>query len=135
MAALRYLVAAAGLIFVPFTVVSQAPAVPHPLSWWTKNPLRLDASGDLMLGRLAHDGQIVTPRDYRLEQSVTPLGIRFGHRIVQVITTIYAGPRIAASGWSTKNAPPSQWKSLLVQADLMIGTSKYTTCNRILAPF
>lgn len=28
-----------------------APAVPHPPSWWTTNPLRLDSSGDLMVGR------------------------------------------------------------------------------------
>jgi hypothetical protein len=69
-----------------------------------------------MLGMRAKDGQIVTARDYRFEQSVTRLGMLSGHRIVQIITTIHAGPRIVSSGWSTEDAPPSQWKRLLVKA-------------------
>ncbi len=69
-----------------------------------------------MLGVPATDGQIVTARDYRFEQSVTRLGMLSGHRIVQIITTIHAGPRIVSSGWSTEDAPASQCKWLLVQA-------------------
>jgi hypothetical protein len=90
--------------------------VPHPLSWWTKDPLRLDTSGDLMIGRPANDGHIVTARDYRVKQKVMQLGTISGLRIVQVLTTIDAGPRIISSGWANAGEPPAQWKSLLVQA-------------------
>jgi len=103
------------LIAITLTCAGQSLTTPHPLAWWTQDPLRLDSSGDLVLGAKAHDGQIVTARDYRFEQSVTRLGVLSGHRIVQIITTIHAGPRIVSSGWSTQDAPPSQWKSLLVQ--------------------
>ena len=48
--------------------------VPHPLSWWTKNPLRLDTSGDLMLGFKAPDGELLTTRDYSEQQTVSILG-------------------------------------------------------------
>lgn len=90
--------------------------VPHPLSWWTRDPLRLDASGDLMIGRSANDGEVVTARDYRVTQKVTSLGTIAGLRIIQVLTTIDAGPRIISSGWASAGEPPRQWKSLLVKA-------------------
>ena len=89
--------------------------VPHPLSWWTSDPLRLDASGDLMIGIAANDGQTVTARDYRVNQAVLTLGAIGGWRIVQILTTIDPGPRIVASGWAGAGTPPTQWKSLLVQ--------------------
>ncbi|ADV81141.1 hypothetical protein [Terriglobus saanensis] len=89
--------------------------VPHPLSWWTQNPLRLDASGDLMLSRTAPDGHIVTSGDYRIQQKVTYLGSISGHRIVQIMTTIEPGPRLVSLGWKSTDIPPTQWKSLLVK--------------------
>ena len=89
--------------------------VPHPLSWWTNNPLRLDASGDLMIGASASDGKIVTAEDYRVSQEVITLGTVAGLRIVQVVTTINPGTRIVSSGWAGAAEPPAQWKSLLVQ--------------------
>jgi hypothetical protein len=89
--------------------------VPHPLSWWTSNPLRLDASGDLMLGKPASDGKIVTEQDYRVSQEVITLGNIEGFRIVQVVTIIDPGARIISSGWASAGEPPAQWKSLLVQ--------------------
>ena len=89
--------------------------VPHALIWWTRDPLRLDASGDLMIGMAAQDGQIVTARDYQVRQEVTGIGTLAGHKIVQILTKIDAGPRIVASGWATAGQAPTQWKSLLVQ--------------------
>jgi len=89
--------------------------VPHPLSWWTRDPLRLDASGDLMIGASATDGKIVTAEDYRVSQEVIALGTVAGLRIVQVVTTINPGTRIVSSGWAGAAEPPAQWKSLLVQ--------------------
>jgi len=89
--------------------------VPHPLSWWTSDPLRLDASGDLMIGIAANDGQTVTAQDYRVNQAVLNIGAIDGWRIVQILTTIDPGSRIVASGWAGAGTPPTQWKSLLVQ--------------------
>lgn len=93
---------------------SEIPS-PHALSWWTQDPLRLDATGDLMIGMQARDGQAVTARDYQVKQEVKVVGTIAGHKIVQIITTIDAGPRIIASGWATAGQVPTQWKSLLVQ--------------------
>lgn len=88
---------------------------PHPLTWWTHNPLRLDAGGDLMLGKDADNGHTITTRDYQVQQKVTILGTISNHRIVQVLTTIHAGPRVILWGYSTADSPPSRWKSLLVE--------------------
>lgn len=88
--------------------------VPHPLAWWTHNPLKLDESGDLLLGRTANGGHLLTAQDYRVRQKVTTLGTIQGHRIVQVLTTIHAGPRAITFGGPDVNDPPTQWKSLLV---------------------
>jgi len=87
---------------------------PHPLTWWTRNPLRLDASGDLMLGQKADGVHTLTSQDYRVQQKVTTLGTVSNHRIVQVLTT-HAGPHVVLFGSSAADSPPSQWKSLLVE--------------------
>jgi hypothetical protein len=92
--------------------------VPHPLSWWTKDPLRLDTSGDLMLGFSAPDGKPLTARDYREEQTVTTVGNLSGHRIIQILMSIRPGPRMVASGFAGADTPAAEWK------DLLVGTSK-----------
>lgn len=91
--------------------------VPHPLAWWTHNPLELDESGDLLIGSKANGGIGLTARDYRVQQKVTTLGTIAGHRIVQVLTTIHAGRRVATFGGPGVDGPPAQWKSLLVGVD------------------
>jgi hypothetical protein len=90
--------------------------VPHALSWWTKDSLRLDTSGDLMLGFNAPDGKPLTSRDYREEQTVTTVGTLSGHPIIQILTTIRPGPRVVASGFAAANTPVAEWKDLLVGA-------------------
>lgn len=95
--------------------------VPHPLTWWTHNPLRLDESGDLLIGPTADGGHALTARDYRVQQKVTTLGTIGGHRIVQVITTIHAGPRVINFGGPGVDDPPVRWKSLLVG----VGANRY----------
>lgn len=125
---LRRFIGAALLIFVPAQLPAQVQRtistakgtssdipVPHPLSWWTRDPLRLDASGDLMIGKPASDGKVVTARDYRINQKVTNLGMIAGLRVIQVLNSIEPGPRIISSGWASAGAPSIQWKSLLVQ--------------------
>ncbi|MCU1223424.1 MAG: hypothetical protein JWQ42_1517 [Edaphobacter sp.] len=88
---------------------------PHPLTWWTRNPLRLDEGLYPLLRENPDDGHIITARDYRVEQKVTTLGVVSGHRIIQVLTTFHAGPRLVFNGSPEADLPPSQWKSLLVE--------------------
>jgi hypothetical protein len=90
--------------------------VPHPLSWWTKNPLRLDTSGDLMLGFKAPDGELLTTRDYSEQQTVSILGTLSGHKIVQIFMTIRPGPRVIAAAFADENQPFGEWKALLVES-------------------
>ena len=90
--------------------------VPHSLAWWTHDPLQLDESGDLLIGP-----KVLTARDYQVQQKVTTLGTIADHRIVQVLTTIHAGPRVATFGGPAVDGPPAQWKSLLVG----VGANRY----------
>ena len=85
----------------------------HPLSWWTRDPLRFDTSGDLMLGFKAPDGESITKEDYRTEEEVTTLGVVAGHKIVQILTTIHPGPRVIAAGFASQD-DAGEWKDLLV---------------------
>jgi hypothetical protein len=89
--------------------------IPHPLTWWTRNPLRLDEDGSLHLGKSPDDGHIITRRDYRVEQKVTTLGVISGHKIIEVLLTIHAGPHLVFFGSPESDLPPTQWKSLLVK--------------------
>jgi hypothetical protein len=88
--------------------------LPHPLSWWTQDPLRLDTSGDLMLGFSAPDGKPLTAKDYREEQNVTTVGTLSGHRIIQILMSIRPGPRVVASGFAAADTSVAEWKDLLV---------------------
>ncbi len=90
----------------------------HPLRWWTSNPLRLDTSGDLMLGFKAPDGLPITAKDYRVEQQVVPIGVLAGHEIVQVNTSITPGSRVIAAGFAVGGGDAAEWK------DLLAGTGK-----------
>lgn len=93
--------------------------VPHTLAWWTHDPLQLDESGDLLIG--PDGGRTLTARDYQVQQKVTTVGTIADHRIVQVLTTIHAGPRVATFGGPGVDGPPAQWKSLLVA----VGAERY----------
>jgi hypothetical protein len=84
--------------------------VPHSLSWWTENPLRLDESGDLGIGQNADDGHVITAADYPVTQNVKCLGEIAGHRILQLDTKI-----------DREDPGNPWWKSLLVG----VGGGKY----------
>jgi hypothetical protein len=58
----------------------------HPLTWWTENPLRLDTTGDLMIGLKAPDARVLTPHDYEIQQQLIPIGELAGNKILQVLT-------------------------------------------------
>jgi hypothetical protein len=113
----------------------------HPLNWWTRNPLRLDEGGSLLLGLKAGDGHIINARDYRVEQKVTTIGVISGHRILQVITTIHDRPDLVVANSALADLPPSrppadlrpsQWKSLLLE----IGASdRYVEIYRLQASY
>jgi hypothetical protein len=110
---------------------------PHPLTWWTQNPLRLDENRSLLVGIKAADGHIISARDYHFEQKVTTLGTISGHRLVEVITTIHDLPSLAKlpdneSSQPSEDAPPTQWKSLLVEAD---ASDRYVEIYRLQAEY
>jgi len=88
--------------------------VAHPLSWWPNDPLRLDSSGDLMLGFKAADGQPITAKDYSVEQKITTVGVLSGHKILQLLTTIHPGTRVIAAGFASADVSAGEWKDLLV---------------------
>jgi hypothetical protein len=86
------------------------PMQSHPLAWWTHNPLDLDETGDLKIG--PHS---LTASDYRVAQTIRTLGTIAGHRVIEVLTTIHAGPRVTTFGGPSVDGPPARWKNLLVQ--------------------
>ena len=112
---------------------------PHPLTWWTQNPLRLDEGRSLLFGIKAADGHIISARDYRFEQKVTTLGTISGHRIVEVITTIHDQPSLVLPKFPdsepsrpSEDVPPTQWKSLLVETD---ASDRYVEIYRLQAGY
>jgi hypothetical protein len=113
---------------------------PHPLTWWTQNPLRLDEDRSLLFGIKAADGHIIGARDYSFEQKVTTLGTISGHPIVEVITTIHDQPSLVLPKFtdsepsepSEEDVPPTQWKSLLVDAD---ASDRYVEIYRLQAEY
>jgi hypothetical protein len=95
--------------------------VRHPLAWWTHNPLELDETGDLMIAPTSEGAPALTARDYQVQQKLTTLGTIAGHRIVQVLTTIHGGSRVATFDGPGVDDSPAQWKSLLVG----VGADRY----------
>jgi hypothetical protein len=111
----------------------------HPLTWWTQNPLRLDEDRSLLFGIKAADGHSISARDYSFEQKVTTLGTISGHRIVEVITTIHDQPSLilpkfpdSQPSQPSEEVPPTQWKSLLVEAD---ASDSYVEIYRLQAEY
>jgi hypothetical protein len=100
---------------------TQDVPAPHSLAWWTHDPLRLDESGDLLIGTKADGVHTLTALDYQVQQRVTTLGTIADHRIVQVLTTIHAGPHVVIYGQPAADDPPAQWKSILVG----VGANQY----------
>jgi hypothetical protein len=95
------------------TATQPANATPHPLSWWTKNPLRPDPSNTLNLGHPGgSDDRKLSARDYEVKQHVTTIGTISGRKILQIITEI-AGPRRYPA--EPVYEDPYQWKILLLQ--------------------
>lgn len=108
------------------TLNTRDTPAPHPLSWWTRDPLRLDEGRSLLFGLKAQDGHLISAKDYRVEQKVTNLGVISNHPIVEIITTIYARPSLVLDTSKlvevpptshSDDTPPTQWKILLVKLD------------------
>jgi hypothetical protein len=121
------------------TLDTRDTPVPHPLSWWTRDPLRLDEGRSLLFGLKAQDGHRISARDYRVEQKVTNLGVISNHPIVEIITTIYERPSLVldtsklvevSPSSHSDDLPPTQWKSLLVKVD---GSDQYVEIYRLQA--
>jgi hypothetical protein len=108
------------------TLNTRDTPMPHPLSWWTRDPLRLDEGRSLLFGLKAQDGHRISAKDYRVEQRVSNLGVISNHPIVEIITTIYERPTLTLDtsklvevppSSAPDDVPPTQWKSLLVKID------------------
>jgi hypothetical protein len=95
------------------TTTGSNSATPHPLSWWTQDPLRLDTDGMLHIG---HGPGKVAASHYAFRSKASTIGTLSGHKIVQVITSIYPRNEVISSGWSNVGDPDNQWKTLLVQS-------------------
>lgn len=91
---------------------------PHPLSWWTRDPLRLDATGDLMLDSPAAGGEPITADAYAVQRKLELIGVAGGSRIVQITLLIRAKPRVVRRHPEWFLSQPFQWKSLLVRPGL-----------------
>lgn len=71
------------------------PADPHPLSYWTADPISQHKGDTLCFGCPRRGGGVITPQDYAAESNVSDLGTIAGFRIVQVNNRVVA-----------KDAPP-----------------------------
>jgi hypothetical protein len=71
------------------------PADPHPLSYWTANPISRHKGDTLCFGCPRRGGGVITPQDYTAESNVRDVGTIAGYRIVQVDNRVVA-----------KDAPP-----------------------------
>lgn len=96
-------------------ITSPSPdaGTPHPLSWWTQDALRLDTDGMLHIGR---GPSKVAASHYAFRSTVSTIGTLSGHKILQVVTSIYPRNEVIASGWSNVGNPDNQWKTLLVRS-------------------
>jgi hypothetical protein len=81
---------------------------PHPLRYWTDNPLSHDDGHDLCIGCDSH-GRKLTAADYHATTSTTKLGQLAGHTLLQVDYTIQGDAATEETG------SDFQWKLLLEQ--------------------
>ncbi len=81
---------------------------PHPLRYWTDNPLAHDDGGDLCIG-CDWNGKKLTAADWRATTSTTKLGELAGHTLLQILYTIHGDAATEGIG------SDFQWKLLLEQ--------------------
>jgi hypothetical protein len=94
------------------------PADPHPLRYWTLNPILRHRGNSLCMGCPRRGGGVITEKDYTAESKVTDLGTMAGYRILQVNNRVVAKDAPADTPIS-KNPPEYRrhidYKILLVQ--------------------
>lgn len=81
--------------------------VPHPLSYFTENPIMRDDAGELCAGcKDAGNPELV--REFEVQSTIKTLGVLAGYRIVEVLYSIRP---------KEEEATPdsAKWKSILVQ--------------------
>lgn len=86
---------------------------PHPLSYWTVDPLARDDGGDLCIDCHTQDGQIVTKQDYKTTTEVNHLGSLSGSAVVELLVHVTGDRKEFSSRFI--------WKLLLIQ----IGPDQY----------
>jgi hypothetical protein len=70
------------------------PSEPHPLRYWTADPISRDEGHDLCLG-CKIGNHVVTREDFTTESETSDIGVISGYHIVQVVNRVIA-----------KTAPP-----------------------------
>ncbi len=80
---------------------------PHPLSYFTANPILRDDAGELCAGCPDPDNAELK-REFEVQSTIKTLGVLAGYRIVQVLYSIRPKDEEA-----TPDSP--KWKSILVQ--------------------
>jgi len=75
--------------------IEMVPSDPHPLAYWTSNPISQHKGDTLCFGCPRRGGGVITAQDYSGESSIAEVGTIAGYRIVQVNNRVVA-----------KDAPP-----------------------------
>ena len=86
------------------------PSEPHPLSYWTADPVSRDEGHDLCLGCRLGD-HTVTREDYTTETEIIDIGTISGYRILEVLNRVIGKPAFLGN----------KYKMLLVQ----VGSDQY----------
>src|SRR5262245_38943992 len=94
------------------------PADPHPLSYWTRNPILRHRGEHLCMGCPRRGGGVITEQDYTAESKVRDLGTIAGYRILEVDNRVVA--KDAAADTPISKYPPEyrrqiDYKILLAQ--------------------
>lgn len=102
---------------------STRPSEPHPLRYWTADPISRDEGHDLCLGCKVGN-HVLTQEDFRTESETIDIGVVSGYHIVQVLNRVIA--KAAPPDTPDFHYPPDYrlrigYKMLLVQ----VGTDQY----------
>lgn len=68
---------------------------PHPLNYWTDDPIQRNESGDFCLGCHLENGHLVTEQDYKSDCKVTDLGTLANYPIKQLMCHFAGSPEVS----------------------------------------
>jgi hypothetical protein len=68
---------------------------PHPLSYWTDDPIQRNESGDFCFGCHLENGHLVTEQDYKSDCKITDIGNLAGYPIKQLMCHFTGSPEVS----------------------------------------